>query len=188
MTAPQQCSTFLTRHHDLLGQSNSTNATYLFQKDKFYDVKYDTGDKHIQCGRRADVLKFWFMWRAKGTEGFEKHIDKVFDNAEYFTSIIKSRPGFRMVLDQPECTNICFWYVPPSKRSLDPTSQEFREAIHKVAPKIKERMMKTGTMMITYQPIHSKPNFFRLVIQNSGLERSDMLHIVETIEKLGADL
>lgn len=65
LTAPQQCSTFLTKHERVLTESNSSCASYLFQKDKFYDTTYDTGDKHIQCGRRADVFKFWFMWKAK---------------------------------------------------------------------------------------------------------------------------
>ena len=41
------------------------NATYLFQQDKHYDVKYDTGDKTIQCGRHVDVFKLWLMWRGK---------------------------------------------------------------------------------------------------------------------------
>ncbi|XP_063698333.1 cysteine sulfinic acid decarboxylase [Culicoides brevitarsis] len=193
LTAPQQCSTFLTRHENILSQCNSTNATYLFQKDKFYDTKYDTGDKHIQCGRRADVLKFWFMWRAKGTRGFEQHVDQAFDCAEYFTRTIKQRPGFEMVLDVPECTNVCFWYVPPSLRNrpapqTDAEREAYRDALHRVAPKVKERMMKSGAMMITYQPIHDKPNFFRLVIQNSALTHADMNHIIETIEKLAEDL
>jgi glutamate decarboxylase len=170
-----------------LAGAHSTNAAYLFQKDKFYDTKYDTGDKHIQCGRRADVLKFWFMWRAKGTEGLERHIDKVFETAEFFTNTIKSRPGFEMVVDQPECTNICFWYVPNSLRNA-PRDEHFAEKLHKVAPKIKERMMKEGSMMITYQSIHSHPNFFRLVLQSSALDKSDMIHIAEEFERLGSDL
>jgi glutamate decarboxylase len=49
----------------MLSACHSARAGYLFQKDKFYNTQYDTGDKHIQCGRRADVLKFWFMWKAK---------------------------------------------------------------------------------------------------------------------------
>uniref|UniRef100_A0A8D8V678 Acidic amino acid decarboxylase GADL1 n=1 Tax=Cacopsylla melanoneura TaxID=428564 RepID=A0A8D8V678_9HEMI len=122
LTAPQQCSVFLTRHSTILTECHSASATYLFQKDKFYDTKYDSGDKHIQCGRKPDVLKFWFMWKAK------------------------------------------------------------------VAPKIKERMMKTGSMMITYQPIHDLPNFFRLVLQNSALDHSDMDFFIEEIERLGHDL
>lgn len=62
---PQQCSTFLTRHEGLLLEANSACASYLFQQDKFYDPKWDVGDKYLQCGRRADVLKFWLMWQAK---------------------------------------------------------------------------------------------------------------------------
>lgn len=41
------------------------SADYLFQQDKCYDVKYDTGDKAMQCGRRNDVFKLWLMWRSK---------------------------------------------------------------------------------------------------------------------------
>lgn len=167
--------------------AHSANAAYLFQKDKFYDTSYDTGDKHVQCGRRADVLKFWYMWKAKGTIGFEKHIDKVFENAKYFTENIKNRPGFEMVLPEPECTNICFWYVPPSLRNCKDAT-DYTEKLHRVAPKIKERMMKEGTMMVTYQPLKSLPNFFRIVFQNSGLDKSDMLHLIEEFERLGSDL
>lgn len=187
LTAPQQCSTFLLRHEGILSEVHSTNASYLFQKDKFYDTRYDTGDKHVQCGRRADVLKFWFMWKAKGSDGFEKHVDKVFDNARYFTKVIKERPGFRMVVDNPEFTNLCFWYIPPSLRGAD-SEPNFDGRLHEVAPKMKERMMKKGSMMVTYQTIKGLPNFFRIVFQNSGLEYSDMVHLVEELESLGCDL
>ncbi|XP_030753463.1 cysteine sulfinic acid decarboxylase [Sitophilus oryzae] len=196
LTAPQQCSTFLVKHEKVLSEAHSANAAYLFQKDKFYDTKYDTGDKHIQCGRRADVLKFWYMWKAKGTKGFENHIDKTFDNANHFLNIIKERPGFELVLPEPECTNICFWYVPPSLRTYQKENfnstvqndEEFKLKLHSVAPKIKERMMKEGTMMVTYQTHKSKPNFFRIVFQSSGLDRNDMLHLVREFERLGEDL
>ncbi|CAO1347709.1 unnamed protein product [Diamesa hyperborea] len=184
LACPQQCSTFLCRHDGILSNCHSSNAAYLFQKDKFYDTKYDTGDKHIQCGRRADVFKFWYMWRAKGTKGLERHIDELFKNAEYFTSLVKSREGFEMALESPECTNICFWYIPKKLRNL-PRDDTFNQLLHKVAPKVKEHMMKEGTMMITYQPLNNKPNFFRLVLQNSALTKNDMMHFVKEIERLG---
>jgi glutamate decarboxylase len=41
------------------------SADYLFQRDKHYDVCYDTGDKVVQCGRHNDIFKFWLMWRAR---------------------------------------------------------------------------------------------------------------------------
>lgn len=80
--APLQCSLFLTRHNGLLHQCNSAAATYLFQQDKFYDVSYDTGDKSLQCGRKVDGFKLWFMWKARGDSGFELAVDKAMENAE----------------------------------------------------------------------------------------------------------
>lgn len=41
------------------------SADYLFMPDKLYDVRYDTGDKVIQCGRHNDIFKLWLQWRAK---------------------------------------------------------------------------------------------------------------------------
>ena len=54
----------------LLISCNQMSADYLFQRDKHYDVSYDTGDKVIQCGRHNDIFKFWLMWRARGREDF----------------------------------------------------------------------------------------------------------------------
>lgn len=45
------------------------SADYLFQRDKHYDVSYDTGDKVIQCGRHNDIMKFWLQWRSRVRHG-----------------------------------------------------------------------------------------------------------------------
>lgn len=127
------------------------------------------------------------MWKAKGTRGLENHVNKVFENAACFLDLIRNRPGFELVLEEPECTNICFWYIPPSLRNKK-NDPDYKEKLHKVAPKMKEKMMKEGTMMVTYQAQHDLPNFFRIVFQNSGLEKSDMLYLVEELERLGKDL
>lgn len=49
----------------LLISCNQMSADYLFQRDKHYDVTYDTGDKVIQCGRHNDIFKFWLQWRSR---------------------------------------------------------------------------------------------------------------------------
>ena len=49
----------------LLISCNQMSAEYLFMQDKLYDVRYDTGDKVIQCGRHNDIFKLWLQWRAK---------------------------------------------------------------------------------------------------------------------------
>lgn len=185
LAAPQQCSTLLLRHKGLLQAAHGSKASYLFQPDKFYDTSYDSGDKHVQCGRRADVLKFWFMWKAKGSRGLEKHVDRVFELARYFTDYVRQREGFQLLLE-PECTNVCFSYVPPSKRHLK--GDELSKVLQKIGPVVKERMVKSGSMLITYQPLRELPNFFRLVLQNSGLTEADMRFFAEEIERLADDL
>ncbi|KAK2577308.1 hypothetical protein KPH14_003439 [Odynerus spinipes] len=185
LAAPQQCSTLLVQHEGLLEAAHALKAAYLFQPDKFYDTAYDSGDKHIQCGRRADVLKFWFMWKAKGTSGLEKHIDRVFELSRYFTDYVRQREGWNLMLE-PECTNVCFWYVPPTKRHLK--GKELSDLLHKVAPIVKERMVRKGSMLVTYQSLRNLPNFFRFVLQNSGLTEADMRFFVDEIERLASDL
>ncbi|NXV24922.1 CSAD decarboxylase, partial [Cepphus grylle] len=74
-----QCSAFLLRDASgLLQRCHGAGATYLFQKDKFYDIAYDTGDKTPQCGRRVDCLKLWLLWKAVGTEGLARRVERAF--------------------------------------------------------------------------------------------------------------
>nr|CAH0113551.1 unnamed protein product [Daphnia galeata] len=188
--APLQCSAFLTKHEDILHRCNSASATYLFQTDKFYDVSYDTGDKSVQCGRKIDAFKLWLMWKARGDQGLEEMVDNAFECAEYFSDQISQRSGFRLVLSKPNCTNVCFWYIPRRLRNCQESSEWWGE-ISKVAPTIKKRMVEKGSLMIGYQPLPHKNlvNFFRLVIPClPPPTHEDMNFVIDEIERLGCDL
>lgn len=115
--APLQCALFLTRHAELLPQANSTAVHYLFQQDKFYDVSYDTGNKSIQCGRKIDAFKFWIMLKARGYGSFGRLVDHALDMSKLFMEKMKRRQGYRLVMEDYQYTNVCFWYVPKSMRN-----------------------------------------------------------------------
>ncbi|XP_078085439.1 glutamate decarboxylase 1 [Mustelus asterias] len=188
MNVPLQCSAILIHEKGLLLNCNKMCAQYLFQNDKPYDVSYDTGDKTIQCGRHVDVFKFWLMWKAKGTSGFEKQIDKCLELAEYLHSKLEGRDDFKLVFDdKPEHTNVCFWYLPPSLKGM-PENAEWDKKLHQVAPNIKARMMEEGSTMVGYQPQGDKVNFFRMVISNPATNASDVDFVIEEIARLGQDL
>lgn len=127
------------------------------------------------------------MWKAKGNDGFEQHINKLFDNASFFLEHIRKKEGFRLVLEKPECTNIMFWYIPKCLRGCE-NEPTYHERLHKVAPKLKERMIKEGSMMVTYQPQGNLVNFFRIVFQNSALDHKDMVYFADEFERLGSDI
>ncbi|KAG7204292.1 hypothetical protein KM043_002113 [Ampulex compressa] len=183
LAVPQQCSVFMTRHNSLLSAAHSKEASYLFQKDKFYCTDLDVGDKYLQCGRRPDVLKFWFMWQAKGTLGFEKHVDHLMTLSALFKEEVTKREGFELVTE-PCFINVCFWFVPLSLRRKRPM-HNYNEKLHEIAPLLKEKMTKRGSLMMSYQPLREKPNFFRFVVQNSGTDSRDINYIFDELENLG---
>lgn len=189
--APLQCSPFLVQHPGLLHEANCAAATYLFQQDKFYDVTYDTGDKSVQCGRKVDAFKLWFMLKARGENYFETLIDNTFEQAAYLHELVKSTPGFRPAFDFGfNCTNVCFEYLPLRFRDREETP-EWNEELSKVPPKIKEIMIKEGSLMIGYQPLpfKDKKNFFRMVLHCvPPPTREDMEHIIKEIDRCGRDL
>uniref|UniRef100_A0A669BLT3 Acidic amino acid decarboxylase GADL1 n=1 Tax=Oreochromis niloticus TaxID=8128 RepID=A0A669BLT3_ORENI len=187
LMASLQCSAFLVRDKtSLLQHCHSARASYLFQQDKFYDVSYDTGDKSVQCSRKPDAFKFWLMWKALGSRELEQRVDRALAMARYLAEEIKKREGFRLVLE-PEYANVCFWYLPPSMRNL-PESPELWKKLHTVAPVVKQRMMKKGSMMVGYQPLGEKANFFRMVVISPQVSRQDLDFVLNEIHNLGKDL
>jgi hypothetical protein len=43
----------------------------------------------------------------------------IWSYCRYLKERIQARPGFRLVLDEFECTNVCFWFIPPSLRGQE---------------------------------------------------------------------
>ncbi|XP_059499319.1 cysteine sulfinic acid decarboxylase isoform X2 [Stegostoma tigrinum] len=186
LMAGLQCSAFLLKDNTgLLKTCHSANASYLFQQDKFYNVCYDTGDQSLQCGRKVDCLKLWLMWKAIGTLGLEKRVDRAFACTRYFVNEMKKREGFRLLME-PQYVNVCFWYIPPSLRGKEQSSN-FWQNLGKVAPFIKERMMKRGSMMVGYQHHGTKVNFFRQVLISPQVSQEDVDFVLDEIEHLGSD-
>ncbi|PIK49956.1 putative cysteine sulfinic acid decarboxylase, partial [Apostichopus japonicus] len=182
--APLQCSALLLNNkEDVLQNCMSAKAQYLYQQDKCYDVAYDTGDKSLQCSRLVDAYKIWVMWKAKGDIGFEQEIDNKFFCSEYLAEQIKLREGFQLLLE-PECTNVCFWFVPPCLRGHE-NDTDYYQRLSKVAPIIKSKMVSEGSIMITYQPHKDKVNFFRMVVIHSFLDERHMDYVIDKIEQLG---
>ena len=52
------------------------------------------------------------QWKAYGDEGMTARAEACFDMANYLKDRLQETPGFRLLIDEPECTNICFWYIP----------------------------------------------------------------------------
>ena len=192
---PLQCSIFVTRHEGSLSKANGVQADYLFQPDK-NNAGADLGDRSIQCGRKADALKIWLSWKARGDDGFGALVDRAFGLAKTVEGFVREKQetdGSFVLAAHAQCANVGFWYVPPRLRPFDPktaTPTQFAE-IGFVAPKLKDRMQRAGDAMIGFQPIDSmnKPNFFRLVLPNPRhLSKDNLRDMLDRMDELGKDL
>ncbi|KAJ4439837.1 glutamate decarboxylase gad1 [Periplaneta americana] len=187
MGALLQCSTVHFKQDGLLISCNQMSAEYLFMQDKLYDVQYDTGDKVIQCGRHNDIFKLWLQWRSKGTEGFEKHMDRLMELSEYMVARIKAMPDKFYLILEPEMVNVSFWYVPTRARGL-PHGPEREKILGQITPVLKGRMMTAGTLMVGYQPDDVRPNFFRNIISSAAVVEADIDFLLAEMDRLGHDL
>ncbi|KAI5726547.1 hypothetical protein M8J76_004610 [Diaphorina citri] len=181
-----QCSTIHFKQDGLLISCNQMSAEYLFMQDKLYDVRYDTGDKVIQCGRHNDIFKLWLQWRAKGDEGFEKQIDRLMELAEYMVKKIKSMPDKFYLILEPEMVNVSFWYLPTRVRNMP--HEKRLNILGDITPILKGRMMQAGTMMVGYQPLNDLPNFFRNIISSAAVTEGDIDFLLTEMDRLGHDL
>jgi glutamate/tyrosine decarboxylase-like PLP-dependent enzyme len=186
LNVPSQCSVLLTnKKKDALRKSNHSGAEYLFHESEY--SKYDIGDKTLSCGRRCDSFKLWLCLKRSGMKGLAERAEFALQKAQYITQEIKNRPEMFKMVNEPQGTNICFWYIPPAFRNGATYSDEHKAAVHK---EIFDRMQRQGTMLIQHNPLaeFSLPNFFRLVLKGEKTRLEDMDYIISEIDRLGQDI
>ena len=97
-------------------------------------------------------------------------------------------PSFRsQFIEFRQNIDLFFWFIPPSLRGQEET-EEWWARLEAVAPRIKEAMIRDGSLMIGYQPLPYKniKNFFRFVLH--GVPRpskENMEFVVNEIERIG---
>ncbi|XP_072105763.1 cysteine sulfinic acid decarboxylase isoform X2 [Mobula birostris] len=115
----------------------------------------------------------------------KKHRHLLTGIERYLVNEIKERPGFRLLME-PQFVNVCFWYIPPSLQGKEDTP-DFQKNLGKVAPFIKEQMVKQGTVMVGYQPHGNNVNFFRQVLVSPRVSLDDLDFFMNEIQRLGSD-
>ena len=107
---------------------------------------------------------------------------------EYMVAKMKMTPEkFHFIVPEPEFVNVSFWYVPKRLRSM-PHGPERVKLLGEICPKIKQKMMEGGTVMVGYQPQRELPNFFRNIISNPAVKKADVDFLLAEFDRLGEDL
>lgn len=174
MGAPLITSFFLTRHNGILRQTNrGGGAEYLFHE--FDNSEWDTGTYSLQCGRRADALKLWFLWRSQGTDGLSRRTEHLLELAKFATHEISANPRFRLV--HAHYLNVCF-QVKPIRTG---------ENANAFTLKVRKELLASGKAMVNYAERADGTIFLRLVFPNHLTEKSHLSELFKIIIEV-ADL
>jgi len=184
---PQQCAVLLMSERNVLAKCNAMKEDYLFHEHD--EMEWDLGEKTLNCGRRVDAFKLWVAWKVVGDNGFEDRVNHAFDQAQYMTKrLLEQKDKFKMVIENPESLNVCFWYIPPSARNLS-DGPEKDKVLDNAVVAIRRRMQKEGKMLLNYSDLKGVPgHFFRMITCNPGAHHGDMDFVLSEIDRLGSDL
>jgi glutamate/tyrosine decarboxylase-like PLP-dependent enzyme len=171
---PLIASYFLTRHPAILkSATRGGGSDYLFHED---DPQWDSGTHSLQCGRRADALKLWLMWRYYGTDGLGAHMDKLLELARFSQSEVERQPKLKLLSSQ--YLNVCF-----QVRPADPD-----EDIDTFTLSVRQQIVSEGKALVNYASRKDGAIFFRLVLPNHQTKPEHITelidHIVDTAEHL----
>lgn len=154
------CSFFLTKHEQILFEANDVSgADYIF-----HDGGIDRGRLSWQCGRRAEAVSFWTIWKSVGTAGLESFVDKLLKVRDETVAFINSESRLSLVL-QPDYLNICVRVIHPTEPNPD------------WSKKVRASLIENNQAMVNYSADSEGP-FLRMILANPYLETMHVKNIL----------
>jgi glutamate/tyrosine decarboxylase-like PLP-dependent enzyme len=157
-------SFILTRHSGLLLEANDVSGgDYLFHSDS---KVFDRGKASWQCGRKADALSFWTIWKSAGTEGLGQFVDDLISVRNETLDWISKESRLELV-SMPEYLNVCVRVKSPAGESAKDWSQKVREEL------------KTKNLAMVNYSTDGNGTFLRLILAHPHLEFKHVRQILE---------
>jgi glutamate decarboxylase len=188
---PLQCSLLLLQDRNILYNTTSLNAEYLYHFDNTNDcndssnnmIQYDLGKKTFQCGRKADSFKFWLILRYYGMYGLQERIECAYGNVSYFINTLLQSDNNFILVKSPQFVNVCFWYIPATYRAQYEEDKSIASVITK---RIHEVMIRRGNVMMDYSDLpDGTPHFFRLIISSPKITYEHLAYVISEIKSIG---
>ena len=156
--AAMTCSFFLTKHSGILIAANDVSGgDYLFHSN---DPNIDRGKLSWQCGRGADAVSFWTIWKSFGTEGLGQLVDGLINIRKQTQEWLKGQSRLELVAE-PEFLNLCVRVKPPFELSKEDQSQW--------SQKVRESLKENNQAMVNYST-NKQGTFLRFIFAHPDLE------------------
>jgi glutamate/tyrosine decarboxylase-like PLP-dependent enzyme len=156
-------SFFLTPHRDILLKANDVSGgDYLFHREN----GVDRGKLSWQCGRKAEAVSFWTLWKNVGTQGFGDFVERMMDLRGQIVDWIQTQPRLQLVAE-PDYLNICVRVLPPASRRDPDWSRKVRDSL------------KENNLALVNYSKNNEGSFLRLILANPYLQVSHVVQILK---------
>ncbi|MFT7173051.1 MAG: glutamate/tyrosine decarboxylase-like PLP-dependent enzyme [Paracoccaceae bacterium] len=165
---------FLTRHPEAMYGANSGGGEEYIFHSSHASRNLDTGSYALQCGRKVDSLSLWLQWKLEGTSRYRQKITELYELQNWCVDYLESHSGRFKLLHSPDYMNICF-QVCPKDPEVD--AGEFNRSL-------REEVMAQGDFMINFSSSEEHGAFFRLVLNQWGVDQAILKELFEYLEDL----
>lgn len=135
---------------------------YIFHESE--NSSYDLGPLSLQCGRKVDVLKLYFLFLYYGLDGVSDKISDLFNNASYAREKVIESDNLDLTFPGKFLTT-CFQYLPESIND--------QKTINEFNFKLRQKLLESGLSMVNQSNKNGK-QFIRLVTLNFDLTKKDL--------------
>jgi glutamate/tyrosine decarboxylase-like PLP-dependent enzyme/quercetin dioxygenase-like cupin family protein len=161
-------SVFIAQDGRILLQANDVSGgEYLFHNGSEF---IDRGRLSWQCGRRADALSFWTIWKSYGTNGLGQFVDRQMDLQSELTAWIRQQPRLRLIAE-PEYLNICVQVLPPAQNPESDTK--------KWSEYVRNSLKQKNQCLVNYSTECDGTTFLRLILAHPQLTLANLQQILQ---------
>lgn len=161
------CTSFVTRHPQILLQANDVSgAEYLFHNNS--DM-VDRGRLSWQCGRPAEALNFWTIWKSYGTSGLGDFVNRLLSVKNESLQWISHQPRLKLLAD-PDYLNICVQIIPPSERQSE---------IKTWSRYVRDELKRKNLCMVNYSTDANGLCFLRLILAHPQIQTAEVQQILQ---------
>lgn len=159
------CSFFLTQRTGILLEANDVSGgDYLFHSE---NPTLDRGKFSWQCGRKADAVSFWTIWKNTGTVGLGSFVDRLGAVRDEILPWIENQSRLKLI-SKPEYLNVCIRITPPNN-SADPKNW---------SQKVREVLKEKNLAMVNYST-DQEGTFLRLILAHPYLKGDHVKQILQ---------
>ena len=160
------CSFFMTNDSKILLQANDVSgADYLFHDGA---EVIDRGRLSWQCGRQAEALSFWSIWKSVGSDGLGMFVDRLMNVRTESTAWIKDQSRLQLLAD-PEYLNLCVQIIPPAGSNLDSTTWSLS---------VRNQLREKNLAMVNYSTSKNGTHFLRLILAHPKIDFATVKQIL----------